>query len=68
MILWAVTNGYLDDVPVDKVSAFESAFYKFMANSHPAVGKSIATEKTIKSEVEAELKKAVAEFKQSSAY
>ncbi len=68
MILWAVTNGYLDDVPVDKVSAFESAFYKFMVNSHPAVGKSISTEKTIKSEVEAELKKAVAEFKQSSAY
>jgi len=68
MILWAVTNGYLDDVPVDKVAAFESAFYKFMANSHPAIGKSIATEKTIKSETEAELKKAVAEFKQGATY
>jgi F-type H+-transporting ATPase subunit alpha len=68
MILWAVTNGYLDDVPVDKVAAFESAFYKFMANNHPGLGKSIATEKTIKPETEAELKKAVAEFKQSSAY
>lgn len=68
MILWAVTNGYLDDVPVDKVAAFESAFYKFMANNHPAVGQSIATEKAIKPETEAELKKAVAEFKQSSAY
>lgn len=68
MILWAVTNGYLDDVPVDKVAAFENAFYKFMANNHPEIGKTIATEQSIKPEIEVELKKAIAEFKQSSAY
>lgn len=68
MILWAVTNGYLDDVPIEKVAAFENAFYKFMASNHPEIGKNIATEQSIKPEIEVELKKAVAEFKQSSAY
>jgi F-type H+-transporting ATPase subunit alpha len=68
MILFAVTNGYIDDVPVEKVSAFENAFYKFMLNNHPAVGNTIAADKALKPETEAELKKAIAEFKQSSAY
>jgi F-type H+-transporting ATPase subunit alpha len=68
MILFAVTNGFIDDVPVEKVSAFENAFYKFMANSHPAVGQKIAADKQLKPETEVELKKAIAEFKQSSAY
>jgi F-type H+-transporting ATPase subunit alpha len=68
MILFAVTNGFIDDVPVEKVSAFENAFYKFMVNSHPEIGKKIADEKQLKPETEAELKKAIAEFKQGAAY
>ena len=68
MILFAVTNGFIDDVPVEKVSDFENAFYKFMATSHPEVGQKIATNKQLKPETEAELKKAISEFKQGSAY
>src|SRR3984893_5400160 len=30
MIIYAATNGYLDDVPVDKVTAWETAFYRYM--------------------------------------
>ncbi|GHO88993.1 F0F1 ATP synthase subunit alpha [Dictyobacter formicarum] len=30
MILYAVTNGYLDDVPLNKVSEWEAGFYRFM--------------------------------------
>src|SRR5215212_6428017 len=29
-ILYAVTNGFLDDVPVEKVQAFEAAWHQFM--------------------------------------
>ena len=68
MILFAVTNGYIDDVPVEKVSSFENAFYKFMANNHPEIGKRIATDKSLSPEIESELKKAIAEFKQSATY
>jgi len=68
MILYAVNNGYLDDVPVEKVAAFEEGLYRFMDTNHPKVGKSIIADKEIKSETEADLKKAITEFKQSAAY
>jgi len=42
-ILYAVINGYLDEVPVDKVMAFEGAFHRFMETSHPEIGQRIDT-------------------------
>ena len=68
MILYAVTNGYLDEIPIEKISSFEQAFYRFMETNHPETGKSIKTEKLITTEIENTLKKAIAEFKQSAAY
>jgi F-type H+-transporting ATPase subunit alpha len=67
-ILYAVINGYLDDVPLDKVSTFEDAFHKFMETNHPEIGKEIASAKDLTSEIEESLKKAIDEFKQSGAY
>ncbi|MGD0352177.1 MAG: F0F1 ATP synthase subunit alpha [Dehalococcoidia bacterium] len=67
-ILYAVTNGYLDDVPVEKVAAFEQAFHYFMETNHPEVSKLIITDKMIKPETEESLKKAIAEFKQGASY
>ena len=64
MILFAVINGYLDDIPVDKVVAFESEFYRFMEANHPEIGKDIVKEKEITSETEEKLKAAIGEFKQ----
>jgi len=68
IILYAVNNGYLDDVPVEKVAAFEQGLYRFMDTNHPKIGKSIIADKEIKSETEADLKKVIPEFKQSAAY
>jgi len=65
MILYAVTNGYLDDVPLPKVPAFETDFQRFMEISHPDIGKQIASEKNLSAELEAKLKAAIAEFKQT---
>ena len=67
-ILYAVVNGYLDDVPLDKVSTFEDAFHKFMETNHPEIGKEIASAKDLTSEIEESLKKAIDEFKQGGAY
>jgi len=67
-ILYAVINGYLDDVPLDKVSTFEDAFHKFMETNHPEIGKEIASAKDLTSEIEESLKKAIDEFKQGGAY
>lgn len=67
-ILYAVINGYLDDVPVDKVMAFEGAFHRFMETSHPEIGQRIDTEKQISDETEEALKQAINEFKQQVPY
>ncbi len=64
MILYAVTNGYIDDVAIDKVSAFETGFHTFMEANHPEIGETIAREKDISAETEEALKVAIVEFKQ----
>jgi len=65
MILYAAINGYIDDIAVDKVIAFETNFHKFMETNHPEIGESIAREKEISAETEEALKKAILEFKQA---
>ena len=64
MILYAAINGYIDDVPLDKVQAFETNFHRFMEANHPETGKSIAKDKEISAETEEALKAAIVEFKQ----
>ena len=34
VILYAVTNKYLDDVPVEKIADFERGFFEFMEQNH----------------------------------
>jgi F-type H+-transporting ATPase subunit alpha len=67
-ILYAVTNGYLDDIPIEKIAAFEQAFHHFMETNHPEVGQRIVVDKEIKTETEEALKKAISEFKKSASY
>jgi F-type H+-transporting ATPase subunit alpha len=66
-ILYAVINGYLDDIPVDKIGSVEDQFHRFMETNYPEVMKAIASEKDISQATENALKKAIAEFKQTIA-
>ncbi|MFC1930121.1 F0F1 ATP synthase subunit alpha, partial [Chloroflexota bacterium] len=65
MILYAVINDYLDDVPIGKVAAFEADFHRFVETTYPKVGKSIIETKDITPEIEEALKKALSEFKET---
>jgi len=47
MVIFAVTNGYLDDVPVDQIRAWEQGFRDFMAAQHPDLGEEIRTRKVL---------------------
>jgi F-type H+-transporting ATPase subunit alpha len=67
-ILYAVTNGYLDDVPLEKIAASEQGFHRFMETNHPEINKRILTDKEIKPETDGALKSAISEFKKSAAY
>jgi F-type H+/Na+-transporting ATPase subunit alpha len=63
-IIYAVTNGYLDDVPIDRVSAWEDAFHRFMETTHPDILRDIAVTKSISKDAMVVLHHAVEEFKQ----
>ncbi|HEX9976855.1 MAG TPA: F0F1 ATP synthase subunit alpha [Dehalococcoidales bacterium] len=63
MILYAAVNGHLDDIPVDKVRAFEADLHKFMDANHPELGQWIARTKELGKEAEEQLKAAIQEFK-----
>ena len=63
IILYAAINGYIDDVPVNKVVDFEADFHKFMETKYPQIGKAIAKEKDISDKTEKALKVAIDEFK-----
>ena len=71
MIIYAATSGYLDDVPVDKVTAWEAAFYRYMDANHPEVGETIV-EKSVKGKEKMsddllkQLRAAIEEFKQTA--
>ncbi len=62
IILYAVTNGYLDNTPLDQITAKEKDFNQNMEASHPDIVKQIAETKQITPEVEEVLKKAIKEF------
>jgi F-type H+-transporting ATPase subunit alpha len=67
-IFWALNNGFLDDVPVEKVQGFEAAFHKYMESNKPELTKKIMDEKVLNDDTEASLKGALTEFKNTVPY
>jgi F-type H+/Na+-transporting ATPase subunit alpha len=64
-VLYAINNGYLDDVAVEKVSEFEAKFYQYLDAQGKDVLKKIREVKDITEDIETLLKKAIENFKQS---
>jgi len=64
-IIFAVTNGYLDDVPVNRIQRWEQEFHRFMEASHPEIGRAIMETKDLTPETIEKLKAAITEFKQT---
>jgi F-type H+-transporting ATPase subunit alpha len=66
--LFAVTRGYLDDVPVEKVLAFESGLQAYIKDKHAGWIDSVEKTKTLSKEDEAALQGAIETFKKTGAY
>jgi F-type H+-transporting ATPase subunit alpha len=65
--LFAVNKGYMDDVDVKKILAFESGLQQFLKTSHAALLDKIETTKALDKDAEAELQAAVVAFKKTFA-
>lgn len=64
-IVYAVTNGYLDDIALDKIKDFENRFHQFLQVQYKTFLEKIEKAKDFEKEIEGELKKAIEEFKKT---
>ncbi|HLT58600.1 MAG TPA: F0F1 ATP synthase subunit alpha [Limnochordales bacterium] len=64
VVIYAATNGYLDDLPVEQVRKFEAGFLKFLKEERPDILEEIRTTGQLPEELEERLKKAVTDFKE----
>jgi F-type H+-transporting ATPase subunit alpha len=67
VIIFAGANGYLDDIPASSVVKFEAELMPFMEAKYMNVLDAIRNDKKITDETEAELRKAIEDFKASFA-
>jgi F-type H+/Na+-transporting ATPase subunit alpha len=66
--LYAVTKGYLDDIPVEKVLSFESALHAFMRDKHAGWVDSVSKTNDLSKDDETALQGAIDSFKKAGAY
>jgi len=65
MVIYAGTQGFLDDVPVHRVQEFQNALLQYIDASAAQLRRSLAEKKELTSEIEAQLKEAINAFKSS---
>src|ERR1043165_2616584 len=65
MVIYALTNGFIDDVPVNQVREWEKNFHEHMKVKFPQVGDALRGGKALK-EIEADLKRGIEEFKKTA--
>jgi F-type H+/Na+-transporting ATPase subunit alpha len=63
-IIFAVTNGYLDDVDVPHIRQWERDFLGYLESQHPAILNNIKNKKTLDDDLTGKLKSAIDTFKQ----
>ena len=64
LLIWAATNGYTDDVPVEQIGKLESELLRFVENSRPGVLQSLREKKAVTDEIKNDLEQALKEFKE----
>ena len=62
LVIWAASNGYTDDVPVEDVRTFEAELLKFVENSQPGLLQNIREKKSLTDEIKADLHQALKDF------
>jgi F-type H+-transporting ATPase subunit alpha len=64
LVIMAGTNGFLDDLPVNKVREFEAALYKYVDTANPALLRTIMEKKTLDDALKAEMLTVIKEAKE----
>jgi F-type H+-transporting ATPase subunit alpha len=68
IILFAGTNGYADQVPVEKIKQWEVDLLKYLDSAYSEIGRDIAERKMITKENEAKLRSVLDAFSKTTVY
>ncbi|AJD31568.1 MULTISPECIES: F0F1 ATP synthase subunit alpha [Clostridium] len=63
IILYAVVNNHLSDIPVNKIKVFEEELFKYMDTHYREIEKEILEKKQLTDELKSKLDKAINDFK-----
>jgi len=64
LIIYAGTNGYLDDLQITEIKKFEIEFYKYIDNQHPDIAIEIESKKELSEALMLKLNNAITAFKE----
>jgi F-type H+-transporting ATPase subunit alpha len=64
-VIWAVQNGYMDDVPVERIKEFQAQWADFLVTRKAEVLQKIGKEKVVSDAIKADLTAAADQFKQA---
>ena len=64
-VIWAVQNGYVDDVPVERIKEFQAEWTDFLVTRKSDLLTKIGQQKALSPELTAEVKAAADQFKQA---
>jgi F-type H+-transporting ATPase subunit alpha len=62
-IIYAGTQGFLDDIPVERCRKFEEELYRFLENGYPSIFDDIRTKKALDDGLRKKMTDAIKEFK-----
>ncbi|HUJ09174.1 MAG TPA: F0F1 ATP synthase subunit alpha, partial [Verrucomicrobiae bacterium] len=65
LIIYAGTNGFLDDLPVDQVRDFESELYKYVDTTNPGLLRTMMEKKILDDNLKAEMTRVIKECKET---
>src|SRR6266566_4010900 len=63
MVIYAATQGHLDDIPIPRIAEFQNAFLTYVDASAASMRQSLTEKKELTSDIENQLKQALADFK-----
>ena len=66
--IFAGVNGFIDNVPVNKIREFERDLIEYFKEKQPTIRDEVKTKKKIDDEFGGQLKNLITEFKKSKGY
>jgi len=64
-VLWTIQNGYMDDVPVERVKEFQAKLTEFLSTRKSELLQRIVTERSLSAGLTSEIKAATDQFKET---